>query len=51
MDASEYKRLVGYLSVLKDVAREYPTHSIGNIIQQIESRIKNEDERRKKETN
>lgn len=40
----EYHKLRAQLSVLKDVAKEYPTCSIGNIIQQIEARIKNIEE-------
>lgn len=45
----EYYKLKGQLAVLKDVAESYPSSSIGNIIQQIESRIKHIEEKHEKE--
>jgi hypothetical protein len=37
----EYHKLKSQLAILKDVAKDYPTASLPNAIQQIESRIKN----------
>ncbi len=37
----EKMRLENQLRVLRDIEKTYPTSSIGNIIMQIESRIKN----------
>ena len=39
MTVSEYTRLVAQISVLKEVAMEYPTKTIENIIVQMEARI------------
>ena len=36
----EYVRLHQQLTVLRQVEREYPTHSIGNVIMQLEARAK-----------
>ena len=36
----EYHKLRAQVTVLKDVAKYYPTATISNAIQQIESRIK-----------
>ena len=41
MTITEYIRLVAQIAVLKEVAMEYPTRTIGNIIVQMEAR-KNE---------
>ena len=38
MTVAEYTRLVAQIAVLKEVAREYPTKTIENIIVQMESR-------------
>ena len=40
MTTSEYIRLVAQIAVLKEVAREYPTKTIENIIVQMEARRK-----------
>lgn len=37
---AEYTRLVAQIAVLKEVAREYPTKTIENIIVQMEARRK-----------
>ena len=37
----EYHKLKSQLAILKAVAEDYPTASLTNAIQQIESRIKN----------
>jgi hypothetical protein len=36
----EYHKLKAQLAILEDVAKEYPTSSVPNAIQQIKSRIK-----------
>lgn len=41
MTQAEYIRLKAQAAVLKEVAQQYAGHTIENIIQQIESRIKN----------
>ena len=38
MTVAEYTRLVAQIAVLKEVAREYPTKTIENIIVQLEAR-------------
>ena len=38
MTVAEYTRLVAQIAVLKEVAREYPTKTIENIIVQMEAR-------------
>ena len=38
MTMAEYTRLVAQIAVLKEVAREYPTNTIDNIIVQMEAR-------------
>ena len=40
MVISEHIRLAAKLSILKDVAKEYPGKTIDNIIVQLEARIK-----------
>ena len=40
MTMAEYIRLVAQIAVLKEVAREYPTKTIENIIVQMEARRK-----------
>lgn len=40
MTMAEYIRLVAQIAVLKEVAIEYPTMTIGNIIVQLEARRK-----------
>ena len=40
MTMAEYTRLVAQIAVLKEVAREYPTKTIENIIAQMEARRK-----------
>lgn len=40
MAISELIRLAAKLSILKDVAKEYPCKTIENIIAQLEARIK-----------
>ena len=40
MTVAEYIRLVAQIAVLKEVAMEYPTRTIDNIIVQLEARIK-----------
>lgn len=40
MVISEYIRLAANISILKDVAKEYPGKTIDNIIVQLEARIK-----------
>ena len=40
MTIAEYIRLVTQIAVLKEVAMEYPTRTIGNIIVQMEARKK-----------
>ena len=40
MTMEEYTRLVAQIAVLKEVAMEYPTRTIGNIIVQMEARKK-----------
>ena len=40
MTTAEYIRLVAQIAVLKEVAMEYPTGTIGNIIVQMEARKK-----------
>ena len=37
MTVAEYTRLVAQIAVLKEVAMEYPTRTIGNIIVQMEA--------------
>ena len=37
MTQGEYTRLVAQIAVLKEVAMEYPTRTIGNIIVQMEA--------------
>ena len=39
MTQSEYIRLVAQIAVLKEIAREYPTNTIDDIIVQLEARI------------
>ena len=41
MTVAEYTRLVAQIAVLKEIAREYPTKTIDNIIVQMEA-IRNE---------
>lgn len=36
----EYHRLKSQLAILRDVTEDYPRQTIGNIMQQMESRIK-----------
>ena len=36
----EYHKIKSQIAVLKDVAKDYPTSSIGNAMTQIEARIK-----------
>ena len=38
MTVAEYTRLTAQIAVLKEVAMEYPTRTIGNIIVQMEAR-------------
>jgi hypothetical protein len=45
----EYVKLHQQLAVLKQVELEYPTHSIGNVIMQLEARVKEIDKRTTKE--
>ena len=40
MKISEYIRLVAQIAVLKEIAMEYPTKTIDNIIVQMEARKK-----------
>ena len=40
MTVAEYTRLVAQIAVLKEVAMEYPTKTIENIIVQMEARRK-----------
>ena len=40
MTVAEYTRLVAQIAVLKEIAMEYPTRTIGNIIMQMEARRK-----------
>ena len=40
MTVAEYARLVAQIAVLKEVAMEYPTKTIDNIIVQMEARKK-----------
>lgn len=40
----EYHKLKAQLAVLEDIAKEYPTSSVPNAIQQIKSRIKHTEE-------
>lgn len=40
MTVSEYARLVAKIAVLKEVAKQYPTNTIDNIIVQMEARKK-----------
>ena len=40
MNAAELIRIEAQIAVLKEVALEYPCHTIENIIQQMESRVK-----------
>ena len=40
MTVAEYTRLVAQIVVLEEVAREYPTKTIENIIMQMEARRK-----------
>jgi len=42
----EYHKLKAQLAILKDVIATYPTSSLPNVIQQIESRIKHLEEKR-----
>ena len=42
MTVAEYTRLVAQIAVLKEIAREYPTNTIDNIIVQMEARRKEE---------
>ena len=39
MTVAEYTRLVAQIAVLKEVAMQYPTKTIDNIIVQMEARI------------
>lgn len=48
MTDQELDQLVTDLADAKRLLKDYPTSSIGNIVQQIESRIKNESKRRQK---
>lgn len=48
MTDQELDQLVTDLADAKRLQKDYPTSSIGNIVQQIESRIKNESKRRQK---
>ena len=41
MTVAEYTRLIAQIAVLKEIAREYPTNTIDNIIVKMEAR-KNE---------
>ena len=38
MTVSEYTRLIAQIAVLKEIAREYPTNTIDNIIVKMEAR-------------
>ena len=38
MTVAEYTRLTAQIAVLKEIAMEYPTRTIGNIIVQMEAR-------------
>ena len=38
MTMAEYTRLIAQIAILKEVAMEYPTRTIGNIIVQMEAR-------------
>ena len=40
MTMAEYTRIVAQIAVLKEIAMEYPTRTIGNIIVQMEARKK-----------
>ena len=40
MTVAEYTRLTAQIAVLKEIAMEYPTKTIGNIIVQMEARKK-----------
>ena len=40
MTVAEYTRLVAQIAILKEVAMEYPTKTIDNIIVQMEARKK-----------
>ena len=40
MTVAEYTRLVAQIAVLKEVAMEYPTKTIDNIVVQMEARKK-----------
>ena len=44
----DYVKLHQQLTVLQQVEREYPTHSIGNVIMQLEARIKEIEKRETK---
>ena len=45
----DYVKLHQQLAVLKQVELEYPTHSIGNVIMQLEARVKEIEKRTTKE--
>lgn len=40
MTVREYTRLIAQIAILKEIAREYPTKTIENIIVQMEARRK-----------
>lgn len=42
----EYHKLRAWLSVLKDVVKEYRTRTIENVIDNVEARVKYEEKRR-----
>lgn len=42
----KYHKLNAQLAVLRDVAKDYPTRTIANAIQQIEARIKHIEQRK-----
>ena len=46
MTIKEWNDLNTWLRVLRDVAKEYGGHTIENIIQQIEARIKNREKQK-----
>lgn len=49
MDGWTYHKLKAQVAVLRDVEKIYPRHTIGNIIQQIEARIKEYENKEKEE--
>lgn len=45
----EYHKLKAQIAILKDVIETYPTSSVANVIQQLESRLKHIEEHRNNE--